>query len=89
MQVDRKVVSPYPAAAFSSLATRLKMVIRELPIAPKAVMAATDTKAAIKPYSIAVAPDSSRKKFFNIDMPDDVAMTVQDRAYTSPIWYTP
>ena len=28
-------------------------------------------------------------KFFNIKMPDDVAMTVQDRAYTSPIWYTP
>jgi hypothetical protein len=28
-------------------------------------------------------------KFFAIDMPDDVAMTVQDRAYTSPIWYTP
>ena len=26
---------------------------------------------------------------FGIDMPDDVAMTVQDRAYTSPIWYTP
>ncbi len=22
-------------------------------------------------------------------MPDDVAMTAQDRAYTSPIWYTP
>jgi hypothetical protein len=28
-------------------------------------------------------------KFFKIKMPDDVAMTVQDRAYTSPIWYTP
>jgi hypothetical protein len=28
-------------------------------------------------------------KLFGIDMPDDVKMTVQDRAYTSPIWYTP
>jgi len=28
-------------------------------------------------------------KFFGIKMPKDVAMTVQDRAYTSPIWYTP
>ena len=27
--------------------------------------------------------------FFGIDMRDDVAVTVQDRAYTSAIWYTP
>ena len=28
-------------------------------------------------------------KFFNIKMPEEVTMTAQDRAYTSPIWYTP
>jgi Protein of unknown function (DUF3604) len=27
--------------------------------------------------------------FFDVEMPEDVAMTVQDRAYTSPVWYTP
>jgi hypothetical protein len=28
-------------------------------------------------------------KFFNTEMPEGTAMKVQDRAYTSPIWYTP
>jgi len=28
-------------------------------------------------------------KFFNIKMPEGTKMKVQDRAYTSPIWYTP
>jgi len=28
-------------------------------------------------------------KFFNIEMPAGTAMEVTDRAYTSPIWYSP
>lgn len=28
-------------------------------------------------------------KIFGINMPDDVLMKLQERAYTSPIWYTP
>jgi Protein of unknown function (DUF3604) len=28
-------------------------------------------------------------KFFGIEMPENARMIVQDRAYTSPIWYTP
>ena len=28
-------------------------------------------------------------KFFNVEMPEGTKMVLQDRAYTSPIWYTP
>ena len=28
-------------------------------------------------------------KFFNVKMPEGTKMQLQDRAYTSPIWYTP
>ena len=27
--------------------------------------------------------------FFKLDLPDEIPMVIQDRAYTSPIWYTP
>ncbi len=51
-----------PLALDSALETVLNMVDKEFPIAVSAPIAATETKAAIRPYSIAVAPDSSLAK---------------------------
>ena len=28
-------------------------------------------------------------KYFGVDLPDDAVYESQERAYTSPIWYTP
>jgi len=44
----------------------VKVVLRAVPTAVTAVMITTAIKAAIRPYSIAVAPDSSLRNFLKI-----------------------
>ena len=47
---------------FSAVFTDVKVVLRVVPSAVTTVMIAIEMPAAIKPYSIAVAPESSFKK---------------------------
>ena len=48
--------------------TVLNVPLRLVPTDVAAVMIATAMSAAIRPYSMAVAPDSSAKTFLKIDM---------------------
>jgi hypothetical protein len=57
---DRRQAPPRPVL------TELKVVLRLPPTVVTAVMITTEMRAAISPYSIAVAPDSSRRNFFKI-----------------------
>ena len=47
---------------------RVKVELKFVPTVVAAVITATAIRAAIRPYSIAVAPDSSVKSFLNIVM---------------------
>lgn len=55
-------------AVFKLAQTVEKIDSSELPIAVRAKIAATDTSAAIRPYSIAVAPDSSAIRLRNLEV---------------------
>jgi hypothetical protein len=61
-----------PVSGQSALATLLNVLVRWVPTDVTAVMMATAMRAAIKPYSMAVAPDSSEKSFvMNLRMVHD------------------
>jgi hypothetical protein len=53
---------------FSAVATLVKVALRDEPKVDTTVMIATEMPAAMRPYSIAVAPDSSAKKRLNLFM---------------------
>lgn len=56
----------YPLiAVFIEFDTVLNIVFNVLPMVVKAPIAATETRAAMSPYSMAVAPDSSPIKHLN------------------------
>ena len=56
----------YPVTAvFIAFDTVPNMVFSVLPMVVRAPMAATETRAAMRPYSMAVAPDSSPQKSLN------------------------
>jgi hypothetical protein len=61
------------AGYFNAVETDVKVVFRLLPVLWTATMIATEMPAAMRPYSIAVAPDSSRKKERSFDMQDSLA----------------
>src|SRR6478736_8850571 len=56
---------PRVAYLLSSVAISLNLAVRPVPTEVIAVMATTAIRAAIRPYSIAVAPDSSLAKRAN------------------------
>ena len=53
---------PSAAAYFTAVDTDVKVVFKPEPRVDTAVMIATEMPAAMRPYSMAVAPDSSRRK---------------------------
>jgi hypothetical protein len=55
-------VRRFAAAYFIAVDTEVKVVFKLVPRAVTAVMIATEMPAAMRPYSMAVAPDWSRKK---------------------------
>ena len=83
MQKRNKIGACRPAGAdvrrsdehayFNAVCTDVKVVFRLLPVLWTATMIATEMPAAMRPYSIAVAPDSLRKKERSFDMQDSLA----------------